>query len=479
MTFSDPIGRPVPPPAKPRLADYVRAADADLDLPPLPTLEPLPTLRPMPPMPRPPWELDADATPAAAATRPAPPPPAGHPAAGPERRDAIDDPRTARQEPPDSPPMTTFAPPAASTDREGSPRSPQLALSPPPPLQPSPLPTVQPSPQASAAWPVSWDVRSTAALGAPFVEPLAEPIEATGSTPQVIENPTVPDVLATSEPSDVAPTTLIGAGEGLAHGTVYEGGVGGALVGRHSVADPAGSDAAPPRLRVVLIGGAEPLGSMVAQRLIAAGHRLAVHDVRLPAGDPDLGGAATARSVDRTAAPAAAVIPSVSPISLPGDRSDTDEVVHTVARAEVTLGGLDAIVVLPARHRPSTTLEADATAWADTWSAALTTEVLAAACAAHIAARSFLARRRAGRIVLVADGRDGASTGAMPASAIRAAISSLGTDLARELGPHGIGVSVVTTGAGGSRDFALAQVADVVEALLSTPVLSGVSSRIG
>ena len=67
----------------------------------------------------------------------------------------------------------------------------------------------------------------------------------------------------------------------------------------------------------------------------------------------------------------------------------------------------------------------------------------------------------------------------MRTTAIRAAISSLGTDLARELGPHGIGVSVVTTGAGGSRDFALAQVADVVEALLSTPVLSGVSSRIG
>ncbi len=386
--------------------------------------------------------------------------------------------------------MTTFAPPAASTGNEESPRSPQLALSPsaPPPSQPQPLPTVQPPPQASAAWPVSWDVRSTAPLGAPFVaplaepieEPLAEPIEVTGFAPRVIEKPAVPDVRAVSEPLDLAPATaVIGAGEDVAHGAVHEGGVGGALVGRHSVADPVGSDAAPPRLRVVMIGGAEPLGSMVAQRLIAAGHRLAVHDVRIPAGDPDLGGAATARAADRTSTTAATVIPSVSPISLPGDRSDTDEVVHTVARAEVTLGGLDAIVVLPARHRPSTTLEADATSWADTWSAALTTEVLAAACASHIAARSFLARRRAGRIVLVADGRDGTPTGAMPASAIRAAISSLGTDLARELGPHGIGVSVVTTGAGGSRDFALAQVADVVEALLSTPVLSGVSSRIG
>jgi NAD(P)-dependent dehydrogenase (short-subunit alcohol dehydrogenase family) len=67
----------------------------------------------------------------------------------------------------------------------------------------------------------------------------------------------------------------------------------------------------------------------------------------------------------------------------------------------------------------------------------------------------------------------------MPVAATRAAIGRLGADLTRELGPHGIGVSVVSTGPGGAADFAVAQVADVVEALLATPVLSGVVSQIG
>ena len=220
-------------------------------------------------------------------------------------------------------------------------------------------------------------------------------------------------------------------------------------------------------LRVLVIGGAEPLGGMIAERLIDAGHRIAVHDVAIPAkGRPD-------------GDPASVAIRTVEPISLQGDRSDSEDVVHTVARAEVALGGLDAIVVLPARQRFQVSLDADAVTWADEWSAALTAEILAAACASHIAARSFLARRRAGRIVLVANGRDGALTGALPTSVTRAAIHRLGADLTRELGPHGIGVSVVTTGPGGTQDFAMTQVADVVEALLATPVLSGVDSQIG
>lgn len=236
--------------------------------------------------------------------------------------------------------------------------------------------------------------------------------------------------------------------------------------GRHAGTDiSTWSEALPlaPGLRVYLLGGSEPLGGMIAERLIRAGHRLAAHGVTLPTDIESPQGA----------------FRIAEPLSLPGDRADAEEIVHSVARAEVALGGLDAVVVLPAQQAPSTSLDADAVTWADEWSMALTTEVLAAACATHIAARSFLARRRAGRIVIVTNGRDRSLSGAMPTSATRAALSRLGADLTRELGPHGIGVSVVTTGPGGARDFAMTQVADVVEALLSTPVLSGVSSRIG
>lgn len=240
-------------------------------------------------------------------------------------------------------------------------------------------------------------------------------------------------------------------------------------VGRHAdVETNLGPDPLPdaPGLRVLVMGGSEPLGGMVADRLIGSGHRVAVQGVTISADS------------DRSAATAGGYR-IVEPVSLAADRADAEDVVHTVARAEVALGGLDALVVLPGHHTTRVGLDVDAVTWADEWSMTLTTEVLAAACAAHIAARSFLARRKAGRIILVTNGRDSSKSAAMPATATRAALSQLGADLTRELGPHGIGVSVVTTGPGGLQDFAVAQVADVVEALLSTPVLTGVTSRIG
>jgi NAD(P)-dependent dehydrogenase (short-subunit alcohol dehydrogenase family) len=206
---------------------------------------------------------------------------------------------------------------------------------------------------------------------------------------------------------------------------------------------------------------------MVAERLLVAGHHLAVHDVTLPA---DLDTSRAEHGIP-------AGVPE--PVPLSGDRSDAEEMVHTVASAEVALGGLEALVILPVERPARIGLEADAIAWADAWSAALTTEVLSTACAAHIAARSFMARRTAGRIILVANGHDTARSGNLPTGVTAAALTGMGADLARELRPHGIGVSVVTTSPGGTGDFAVAQVADVVSALLATPVLAGVSSRIG
>lgn len=400
-------------------------AEVAFELPPLPTLAPLPTVKPLAPMPLPSWDSDAVAptvplvplvplvptVPQVRATPP--PPPAGHPAA----------------------------------------HSPGYA-SPPPASVATSEPTYDAVP--SYTYTPFGDV-SEPGLGASTTHRF-DPVGAAGAWPsepvtheQRMPEPAVPEPVTTP--------------------TAPAGGTGDYFpVGRHAGVEPAIRDESfplAPGLRVLVIGGSEPLGGMVAERLIRAGHRLAVHGVSIPS------------EIDFALLGSAATFRMAEPLSLSGDRADAEDMVHSVARAEVALGGLDAVVVLPARQSSAIGLDVDAGTWADAWSLALTTEVLAAACATHIAARSFLARRKAGRIVLVTNGRDGSLSGAMPTSATRAALSRLGADLTRELGPHGIGVSVVTTGPGGTQDFAVAQVADVVEALLSTPVLSGVSSRIG
>jgi NAD(P)-dependent dehydrogenase (short-subunit alcohol dehydrogenase family) len=411
VTFSDPVGWPRSP-ARPTPSPDNDTSDYEAGLPPLPTLEPLPRLKPLDPMPQLPWDDEP------APSRPvAPPPPANHPAAG----------SPSHYAPPAPTPAVSYVPPSMT-----------LPVDAPLPKPTVEIPAVSPSVDAPAQAP-SLPEAQHAAPTRPFAEPASAEHFVTAA-------PAGGEVAAARPAAAAFPA------------------------GRHSSApSPAQNEALPyaPGRRVLVVGGAEPLGGMVAERLIAAGHRIAVQGVTIPAELPP--------SIEVEGEPYRAF----EPIPLAGDRSDSEDMVHTVARAEVALGGLDALVLLPAQQTSGIGLDADASTWSDEWSSALTTEVLAAACATHIAARSFLARRKAGRIVLVTDGRDGAQSGAMPASATRAALSRLGADLTRELSPHGIGVSVVSTGTGGTQDFAVAQVADVVEVLLSTPVLTGVSSQIG
>lgn len=412
-----------------------------MGLPPLPTLAPLPRLKPLAPMPGLPWDDD----PPPLSWPVAPPPPANHPAAEPSSAfPSTQSPYPFAAAKPVTDPVAPSAAPSApsvtSSTGEPLPDPPAAAL-----------PAAAPS--GSAASPAAAQAR-LAAGALPRLE--AQP--AADALPFEEQRPTATEPLFAAAPS--------GSGAATPGGEVSAT----VTAGRHASASPGRQDDAlpfAPGLRVLVVGGAEPLGGMVTERLIAAGHRLAVQGVTIPSELPP------SIEVD------GAAYRAFEPIPLAGDRSDSEEMVHTVARAEVALGGLDALVMLPAQHSSGAGLDADASTWADEWSLALTTEVLAAASATHIAARSFLARRKAGRIVLVTNGLDGAQSGAMPASATRAALSRLGVDLTRELSPHGIGVSVVATGTGGTRDFAVAQVADVVEALLSTPVLSGVSSQIG
>ena len=475
VTFSDPVGWP---------RSAARAApgpDDDTGLPPLPTLEPLPRLKPLDPMPQLPWDDDPPAP-----TRPAaPPPPANHPAAEPIRRPPAIEPAGGY------PTSVTLPVDAASPGAAGhGAANPDSAGHGAPSPGASAEPAIVAGPSPAALEPGILAEALPFADAQPFADPQsfvdAPGFEAPGFEAPAFEGSTATAVstaergLPRGEAAPVEQRTDTGttatqqffaATPVVADAAAPSAGTSPApSAGRHATVQAARQDEALPHApsrRVLVVGGAEPLGGMVAERLIAAGHRIAVNGVTIPAELPP------SVEVDGEA------YRTFEPVPLAGDRSDSEEIVHTVARAEVALGGLDALVMLPGPHHPGVGLDADAGTWSDEWSLALTTEVLAAACASHIAARSFLARRKAGRIVLVTDGRDGVRTGAMPASATRAALSRLGADLARELGPHGIGVSVVATGTGGTQDFAMTQVADVVEALLSTPVLSGVHSQIG
>lgn len=428
MTFSDPVGWPRSTARSASASEHAASPDEDISLPPLPTLEPLPRLKPLAPMPGLPWDDD----PPHLSWPVAPPPPANHPAAS----------STSHTDPPPPP-----AADAAASTSGAAPYGAAQELAPPRMTQPAAEPPLV--------------NRATEPIAPPTPRRVAEPPVA-GAWPFVAAEPVTESPLTATEQffaAESAGTVATAPADTRSVAT-----------GRHaSVPSTRPDDALPfaPRLRVLVVGGAEPLGGMVTERLIDAGHRLAVHGVTVP---PEL---PPSIEVDGER------YRVFQPIALAADRSDAEDMVHTVARAEVALGGLDALVMLPAQHGSGVSLDADAGTWADEWSMALTTEVLAAACATHIAARSFLARRRAGRIVLVTNGLDGAQSGAMPAAATRAALTRLGVDLTRELSPHGIGVSVVATGTGGTRDFAVAQVADVVEALLATPVLSGVSSQVG
>ncbi|MEO7125408.1 MAG: SDR family NAD(P)-dependent oxidoreductase [Nakamurella sp.] len=421
MTFSDPVGWPRNAARAAHSPEHAPAPDSDSGLPPLPTLAPLPRLKPLAPMPLPTWDDDIAAVPTGLT---APPPPANHPAA-------------------DSPPYVPTYQATQATD-----------------LTAGNAPDFMTSDGTDYAEPYPTDHSAES----------APDYSADYSADHSVQ-PVITDSYYPAESGTHA------AGNEVAFGPRFESDVASPsgstssslATGRHSSIRTTRHDELlpyAPGLKVLVIGGTEPLSGMVAERLISSGHRLAIHGVTIPAELPVMSASAEA-------------FRAFEPISLVGDRADTEEMVHTVARAEVALGGLDALVMLPAQRSSHIGLDADASTWADEWSLALTTEVLAAACATHIAARSFLARRKAGRIVLVTNGRDGTQGGAMPASATRAALSRLGADLTRELGPHGIGVSVVATGPGGTQDFAVAQVADVVDALLSTPVLSGVSARIG
>jgi NAD(P)-dependent dehydrogenase (short-subunit alcohol dehydrogenase family) len=219
---------------------------------------------------------------------------------------------------------------------------------------------------------------------------------------------------------------------------------------------------------VLVVGGHDPAGSPLASRLAAAGHRLALQGgaADLP-GDPI--GASDHIGPGRP-----------GPVLLPADRTDADAMTAVVTAAAQVLGGLDAVVILPAARPAGPPITIDPGAWADAWSHLLAADVLATACVTHAAAQLFRTDSpTAGRIVLVTGVSGSDQPGGLPAVAADAAIAALGAELARDLAAQGVAVTVVSARPGMATDRFDAEVAETVTMLLAAPALPGMTVRLG
>lgn len=218
----------------------------------------------------------------------------------------------------------------------------------------------------------------------------------------------------------------------------------------------------PPRARrVLLIGADQPVGSAIAAGLADAGHSVAL------------------QQGETTDLAESGGLAHPTRILLTADRADAEAMTRLVTDAEQALGGLDALVIMPGRRPAGPSMSCPPGQWADLWSDTLGSDLLAAACAVHAAARMFLSQHRSGQIVLVTGGNSAQRGGGVLANAVDAALASLGSDLGAELGPQGVTVSVVHPRPGVSERDAGLQIAASIIWLLTSPGLPGMAVRLG
>jgi NAD(P)-dependent dehydrogenase (short-subunit alcohol dehydrogenase family) len=210
----------------------------------------------------------------------------------------------------------------------------------------------------------------------------------------------------------------------------------------------------PVGLTVLLLGATGSLGSALATTLAAAGHRLVLHY-----------GNGTAVAADLLA-----TLAGDHHQARGADMADPTAVAELIAGIDDEVGGIDVVIDAVADRTPTATIDSGRRAWADSWSSVLSVDVLGAATVAHAAAAVFRARRRGGRIILVpAHGQPSDGPADLAREAAAAAIAALGRGLARELAPHGIGVTTVTAGAAAASGWAPADLATAVSWLVSGP----------
>ena len=210
----------------------------------------------------------------------------------------------------------------------------------------------------------------------------------------------------------------------------------------------------PAGLTVLLLGATGAVGSAITMALAAAGHRLVLHY-----------GSGHAAAADLLAS-----LEDEGHRARGADMADPTEVAELIAGIDDEVGGIDVVIDAVADRSPTATIDSGRRAWADSWSSVLTVDVLGTAAVAHAAAAVFRARRRGGRIILVpAHGRPSDGHVDLAREAAAAAIAALGRGLARELAPHGIGVTTVTAGTAAASGWAPEDLAATVAWLVSGP----------
>lgn len=196
-----------------------------------------------------------------------------------------------------------------------------------------------------------------------------------------------------------------------------------------------GPDAGPgPGQRVLVLGGSGAIGSAVAAAMAAHGARVAVHHASHAVRGGEL----------------VAGLPGNGHLSVGVDLADSEAVVDLIRKVDQEFGGIDVVINAASAgdtvSRPSV-LGSSLADWTDAWTEKLTIDVLGAATVAHAAAAAFVARGKGGRIILLAaDGRASSGTPDPVGVATEQAVVALGSVLADELVPHGIGVIVVGSG---------------------------------
>ncbi|SDO52334.1 Short-chain dehydrogenase [Nakamurella panacisegetis] len=212
--------------------------------------------------------------------------------------------------------------------------------------------------------------------------------------------------------------------------------------------------------RVLVLGGSGTVGREIARSLAARGARLAVHHA--------------------TRGPLAGQLvqdlPGTGHLAVGADLADADAVADLIASVDAQFDGLDVVINAATAGdsigRPAL-VGSSLSDWTDAWTGALTVDMLGAATVVHAAAAAFIARGRGGRIILVAaKGRAADDRPSSVAAATEQAVGALGSALAAELAPHGVGLTVVGSGSASSAGWSPEALAEAVVWLASGPTAS-------
>ncbi|MET3807987.1 NAD(P)-dependent dehydrogenase (short-subunit alcohol dehydrogenase family) [Nakamurella sp. UYEF19] len=209
--------------------------------------------------------------------------------------------------------------------------------------------------------------------------------------------------------------------------------------------------------RVLVLGGSGTVGSAVVRALAAQGARVAVHHASRAAETDEL----------------IETLDGEGHLSVSADLADADAVGELVRFVDASFDGLDVVINAASAGdtiRHASIIDSTLSEWADAWTGTLTVDVLGAATTAHAAAAAFIARGQGGRIILLAArGRPFTGGRGSVTIATEQAVAALGSALALELAPYGVGVMVVGSGAAAASGWSPEALAETVAWLATGP----------